>query len=340
MAHAEDTGESESDSPTQATSTSSRCRNLRQPALQRHGSRRARIERLKKVMASVKCDQLRPHLALASADVIGFLECGRATYFKIRVTMPQGSWSWDVLRRYSEFRILRDALCIGSRFPKKTGPFRCKGSRLAERQQILQAWIQSVVAEYAVLSHVECGTALPDHFERKLALLHDFLGIGQDGALVASVVLTMIAQSTCFPACNCHAECNCHPAVRMLASERIACTQKAEALHPASHTTEDSDTSTTCSRISTDISSGEVSVDSLMSRSRARSRTVQSSFMVAQSDIGACTFRVDVPHGLPPGRAFEVQADGTRYAVIVPAEHDGMVEFDISGAGSVACACR
>jgi len=334
MAHTEDTGEAEDGGSAEASS-----QHVRQPPLQRHTSRRARIEWLRSVMASMKCDQSQPRLALASADVIGFLECGSTTYFRIRVCMPQGSWSWDVLRRYSEFRVLRDALCIGSRFPKKTGPFRCKGSRLAERQQILQAWVQSVVAEYAALSHLELGRVVPDHFERKLALLHEFLGIGQDGALVASVVLTTIAQATCFPACNCYAACNCVPAVRMLASERIACTQKAEALHtachsrdPTLHITEDSDTSTTCSR-----SSGDISVES-----RVCGRTAISSSMVAQSGVGACTFRVDVPHGLPSGKAFEVQAAGARYAVIVPAEHDGLVEFDISGAGSAAavCGCR
>lgn len=303
-----------------------------QPNLKRQSSRRARAARLKSMLATMRCDRSHPHLAVASADVIGILECGRTTYFRIRVCPPEASWSWDVLRRYSEFRVLRDALCIGSHFPKKTGPFRCKGNRLFERQQILQAWIQGILTDYSLCSDADQHD-WPEHFERKLTILHQFLGIGQDGALVPSVVLTMTAQAACLPACTCQAACTCGPAVQMLASARIACVQKAHWLHTTCHSRD---------AVAHSSEESDASSSSLQTSGSSRVATSRSTSTITQTGVVVGTFRVDVPHGLPAGKAFEVQAAGTRYAVIVPADHDGLVEFDILDAATagVTSTCR
>jgi len=131
-----------------------------------------------------------------SLQVDGHEEHDGVTYFRIRVKSRDGGLEWHVRHRYSDFDKLREKLdvkdnLVGSIFPRKTLSS-CKGQEIQQRQQILQTWLDGLIAEFS--SGGDCHHALlPLYRTSSLATLHSFCGVDGIGCLLPNATLAPVA---------------------------------------------------------------------------------------------------------------------------------------------------
>lgn len=129
---------------------------------------------------------------VTSVQVEGHEEREGVTYFRLRLRAKDGS-QWHVLHRYSDFDSLRNELGVkdkrvGSVFPQKTWFTCCTGPELEKRRQILQIWLDGLMAEFSAGGDGR-HTLLPFNRSKKLATLHSFLGVDAQGRMLPNARL-------------------------------------------------------------------------------------------------------------------------------------------------------
>lgn len=129
---------------------------------------------------------------ISSAEILGLEEHDGTTYYRLLMTSTDESFGqWEIIRRYSEFRALHDELGakdkrVGGLFPHKTGFFSCKDGALGQRSQLLQGWIDGLIADFS--SGGDGKNIIPVNRSRKSEALHKFFGVDLEGRLQPDAV--------------------------------------------------------------------------------------------------------------------------------------------------------
>lgn len=163
----------------------------------RRASRRENVQWLRQGLMKVATlgQGVGSGMCLQSAQVDGHEERDGITYFRIRVKSADGR-EWHVYNRYSAFEKLRMELGVrdkrvGSIFPKKTWGRSCSFEQVEQRQQVLQIWLNGLIAEFSSGGNGR-NMLLPVFRTRALACLHSFCGVDGIGRLLPDATLVEV----------------------------------------------------------------------------------------------------------------------------------------------------